>query len=138
MFEGTVRSNLDPFKQSTDAECWTALKRVQLDKKLAESTGLYTSVLHGGKNWSAGERQLLCMARALLRQNKVLVLDEASAFIDQESDARLQEMIRTEFRSTTVITIAHRLETIIDYDRVLVLDNGCVAEFDHPHSTSKE
>ena len=133
LFEGTVRSNLDPFKQSTDAECWTALKRVQLDKKLSESTGLYTSVLHGGKNWSAGERQLLCMARALLRQNKVLVLDEASAFIDQESDTRLQEMIRTEFRSTTVITIAHRLETIIDYDRVLVLDNGCVAEFDHPH-----
>ncbi|CAI2167170.1 11640_t:CDS:10 [Funneliformis geosporum] len=95
---------------------------------------LDTPVSEGGKNFSQGQRQLLCLARALLRRNKVILMDEATASIDFDMDEKIQNMIRTEFTDCTIICIAHRLRTVIDYDRILVLDQGNIMEFDSPHN----
>src|SRR5438270_10083061 len=95
--------------------------------------GLDAAVQEGGSNLSVGQRQLLCLARALLKNNKILVLDEATANVDQETDAQIQKTIKDKFSHCTVITVAHRLNTIIDMDRVLVLDAGQVVEFDEPY-----
>lgn len=89
-------------------------------------------VTDGGSNFSLGQRQLLCMARALIRKPKILLMDEATASIDEMTDHLIQDMIRSEFKETTVITIAHRLNTIIQYDRIMVLDQGKIVEFDTP------
>ena len=95
---------------------------------------LDAEVSEGGQNLSVGQRQLLCMARALLRGSKVLILDEATSNVDNTTDAVIQSTIRSAFQNCTVLTIAHRLHTIIDYDRVMVLDDGCIAEFDTPQN----
>jgi ATP-binding cassette subfamily C (CFTR/MRP) protein 1 len=97
-----------------------------LTKQLSEP------VSEGGENFSVGQRQLMCIARALLRSPRVVVLDEATASIDNETDSIIQRMIRTEFLRATVLTVAHRLHTIIDSDKILVLDSGCAVEFDTP------
>merc|ERR1712125_74311 len=97
-------------------------------------SGLDSQVAEGGENFSQGQRQLLCIGRALLRKPKILVMDEATASIDNETDAAIQEMIRKNFRDATVLTIAHRLNTIMDSDRVLVLDEGRIAELDTPEN----
>jgi len=135
MFSNTVRYNLDPFAKSTDEELWDVLKKVRLTDVIAElPKGLDDEVAEGGENFSQGQRQLLCIARSLLRKPKILVMDEATASIDNQTDAAIQEMIRENFADATVLTIAHRLNTIMDSDRVLVLDEGRIAELDTPEN----
>lgn len=97
-------------------------------------SGLDYPVSENGENLSVGQRQLICLARALLRKTKILILDEATAAIDLETDALIQQTIKKEFANCTILTIAHRLNTIIDSNRVLVLDKGKVVEFDSPQT----
>jgi len=133
LFQGSVAYNLDPFDEYTQQQKWEALASVQLDefvKHLPE--GMQNSVGEQGSSLSVGQRQLLCMARALLRGAKVLVLDEATAAVDHETDAMIQAAVRKACKSCTVITIAHRLNTIMDYDKVLVMGEGKKLEFDSP------
>ncbi|KAI8905687.1 P-loop containing nucleoside triphosphate hydrolase protein [Powellomyces hirtus] len=133
LFVGTIRSNLDPFGKCTDEEIWKALDSVQLGDKIRDMPAkLDSEVIENGKNFSLGLRQCVCIARAILSKSKILVLDEATAAIDSRTDAMLQETIKTSFADLTVLTIAHRLNTIIEADRVLVLDAGQILEFDEP------
>ncbi|KAJ3200562.1 hypothetical protein HDU67_002006, partial [Dinochytrium kinnereticum] len=170
LFNGTIRSNLDPFEEHDDGEILTSLERVRFFDTLqgqkqglvdgppslavgrseatlivveeeggdapvvgAEDFSLDATVAEGGSNFSQGQRQLLCMARALLKRSRIMVLDEATASVDNETDARIQEAIRgPDFSSTTVIAIAHRLRTVADYDKILVLDTGRVAQHGTP------
>ncbi|KAJ2785541.1 hypothetical protein H4R18_000486 [Coemansia javaensis] len=133
LFAGTVRENLDPFAQYSDQEIWRALELAHLaDFVRSKDERLEFAVAQGGENFSVGQRQLICLARALLKRAKVLVLDEATAAIDNATDAIIQQTIRSEFRNCTVLTIAHRLNTIIDSDMILVVDGGRLAEYDTP------
>ncbi|CAK9156108.1 unnamed protein product [Ilex paraguariensis] len=129
----TVRFNLDPFNEHNDADLWEALERAHLkDVIRRNSLGLDAEVSEAGENFSVGQRQLLSLARALLRRSKILVLDEATAAVDVRTDALIQKTIREEFRSCTMLIIAHRLNTIIDCDRILLLDAGRVLEYNTP------
>eukprot|EP00979_Chaetoceros_neogracilis_P008350 scaffold1862_cov268-Chaetoceros_neogracile.AAC.15 len=133
LFSGSLRECLDPWGQSTDEEILDALVTVKIadaDRRGVQALDDYVD--EGGRNFSVGERQLLCLARAVLSQPRVLVLDEATASVDSETDAFIQKMIRSRFKGTTLLTIAHRLNTIMDYDVVLVMDNGKVGEFGTP------
>ncbi|KAL9925477.1 multidrug-Resistance like Protein 1 isoform 3-T5 [Glossina fuscipes fuscipes] len=133
LFSGSLRINLDPFEVKKDEEIWKALELSHL--KVFVKTlpaGLNHEISEGGENLSVGQRQLVCLARALLRKTKVLILDEATAAVDLETDDLIQKTIRTEFKDCTVLTIAHRLNTIMDSDKVIVLDKGEVTEFDSP------
>ena len=133
IFSGTLRSNLDPFNSHTDEELWLALRHAHLKEYVTNlEEGLMHEIHEGGSNLSVGQRQLICLARALLRKTKILILDEATAAVDMETDALIQSTIRREFADCTILTIAHRLNTIIDSNRVMVLDNGLIAEFDSP------
>lgn len=135
MFSNTVRYNLDPFAAASDEELWEVLTKVQMAEAIAAlAKGLDEEVSEGGENFSQGQRQLLCIARSLLRKPKILVMDEATASIDNETDAIIQRMIRENFNDATVLTIAHRLGTIADCDRILVLDDGRIAELDTPEN----
>uniref|UniRef100_A0A7N6BS14 ATP-binding cassette, sub-family C (CFTR/MRP), member 3 n=1 Tax=Anabas testudineus TaxID=64144 RepID=A0A7N6BS14_ANATE len=133
LFSGTLRMNLDPFEKYSDEEVWKALEHSDLHKFVSNHPAkLELECSEGGENLSVGQRQLVCLARALLRKTKILILDEATAAIDLETDDLIQSTIRTQFENCTVFTIAHRLNTIMDYTRVLVLDKGQIAEFDTP------
>ncbi|KAI9339971.1 P-loop containing nucleoside triphosphate hydrolase protein [Obelidium mucronatum] len=133
LFTGTFRSNLDPFSEHSDAELWDAVTRSGLKSKVSESEkGLDASVDDGGENLSVGQRQLVCLARAMVKKPKILIMDEATANVDYDTDSLIQRSLREDFADATVLTIAHRLNTIIDYDRVLVLDAGVIAEYDSP------
>jgi ATP-binding cassette subfamily C (CFTR/MRP) protein 1 len=133
LFSNTVRYNLDPFSTKSQDELWQSLNKVKLGDLVASlPLGLDELMAEGGENFSQGQRQLLCIARSLLRNPKILVMDEATASIDNATDAIIQEMIRSNFSSATVLTIAHRLNTIIDSNRILVLSKGEIAEFDTP------
>ena len=153
LFSGTVRSNLDPFKQHTDAELRDSLERVHLisgtggsatpvasSSTDTSSSNVNTNVFNdltspiseGGLNLSQGQRQLLCLARAIVARPKVMVLDEATSAVDMSTDALIQRSIREEFTDSTLVVIAHRLSTIADFDRILVLGDGRVAEYGTP------
>lgn len=117
-----IRFNLDPQEQKSDHELWSVLERVHLDGKIrALEGGLAGAVAEGGDSFSIGQRQLICMARAMLRGSQVLLMDEATSSVDIDTDRRIQELVREEFKSRTILTIAHRLNTIIDYDKICVV-----------------
>jgi ABC-type multidrug transport system fused ATPase/permease subunit len=157
LFSGTIRTNLDPFDERSDLELTDALERVHLvgsnqntngtatptNSSLASAprslgrnfnpfTSLKSSISEGGQNLSQGQRQLLCLARAIVARPKIMVLDEATSAVDKITDALIQRSIREEFEESTLIVIAHRLSTIADFDRILVLDEGRVVEYDTP------
>uniref|UniRef100_A0A8C3ETQ4 ABC-type glutathione-S-conjugate transporter n=1 Tax=Corvus moneduloides TaxID=1196302 RepID=A0A8C3ETQ4_CORMO len=133
LFSGSLRMNLDPLNQYTDADIWTALELTQLKNFVADlPEQLEYKCTDQGENLSTGQKQLVCLARALLRKATILVLDEATAAVDVETDVQIQSMLRTEFRDSTVLTITHRVNTLLDCDRILVLENGRIAEFDTP------
>ncbi|XP_010251554.1 PREDICTED: ABC transporter C family member 10-like [Nelumbo nucifera] len=133
LFNGTVRYNLDPLSQHTDQEIWEVLRKCQLREAVLEKEGgLDSLVVEDGSNWSMGQRQLFCLGRALLRRSRILVLDEATASIDNATDTILQKTIRTEFANCTVITVAHRIPTVMNSTMVLAISDGKIVEFDEP------
>ncbi|TDL20293.1 multidrug resistance-associated ABC transporter [Rickenella mellea] len=140
LFLGTLRENLDPQNARTDAEMISALRRAWLlprdgappDPVADAKFSLDTAVSDEGSNFSAGEKQLLALCRAILKGSRIIVLDEATSSVDFETDSKLQQTIQTEFSDCTLLCIAHRLNTIVYYDRVMVMDSGEVAEFDTP------
>ena len=136
LFNDTLRRNLDPCEQHTDDDIWAVLEKVQLRSTFG-SRGSLDEVLQlviteGGHNLSVGEKQLICLARALLQNAKIILLDKATANIDYLTDRMIQNVIRKEMAECTVLTIAHRLDTVLEYDRIMVLDNGEIVEFDQP------
>lgn len=132
LFSGTVRTNLDPFSAVTDEAIWEVLDIVQLQAAIKEKGGLNAQVMEYGENFSQGEKQVMCLARALLRKPKVLVLDEATASVDWDTDRLIQETVRSRFADSTVLVIAHRLGTIIETHKVMVLEQGTLKEFAPP------
>uniref|UniRef100_A0A8C8ECB9 Canalicular multispecific organic anion transporter 1 n=1 Tax=Otus sunia TaxID=257818 RepID=A0A8C8ECB9_9STRI len=139
LFTGTLRMNLDPFDQYTDEEVWKALELAHLKTYVQDlPEGLLHLVSEGGENLSVGQRQLVCLARAVLRKAKILILDEATAAVDLETDNLIQTTIRSEFADCTVLTIAHRLHTIMDSNRVMVLQAGRIVEYDSPEELLKK
>ncbi|KAF9361016.1 Multidrug resistance-associated protein 1 [Mortierella sp. AD094] len=138
LFAGSVRDNLDPFHDLKDVDLWEALDRAHLKDYISSLPGgLSFEVSQNGENFSVGQRSLVCLARALLRKSKVLVLDEATAAVDVETDELIQKTIRTEFRDRTILTIAHRIKTVMDSSKILVLEKGRVKEFDTPSELIK-
>nr|QGP74111.1 ABCC transporter [Sedum alfredii] len=133
LFEGTVRSNIDPIGQYSEEEIWKSLERCQLkDVVAAKPEKLDALVVDNGDNWSVGQRQLLCLGRVMLKRSRLLFMDEATASVDSQTDAVIQKIIREDFASCTIISIAHRIPTVMDCDRVLVVDAGIAKEFDSP------
>lgn len=141
LFKGTIRSNLDPFNEHTDLELWSALRQsdlidaeASLDDKQHGRIHLDGVVEEEGLNFSLGQRQLMALARALVRGSQIIVCDEATSSVDMETDQKIQRTIATGFKGKTLLCIAHRLKTIINYDRICVMDQGQIAELDAPLS----
>ena len=133
LFTGTLRYNVDPFEEFTSEEIWDALTKSHLYNMVQSLPDqLITSVAEDGHNFSAGERQLLCLTRAILRKNRIILIDEATANVDMRTDALVQQAIRSHLSDCSVLTIAHRIETIIDSDRIVVLERGKIIETDAP------
>eukprot|EP00117_Sycon_ciliatum_P000163 scpid4992/ scgid1440/ Multidrug resistance-associated protein 4; ATP-binding cassette sub-family C member 4; MRP/cMOAT-related ABC transporter; Multi-specific organic anion transporter B len=133
LYSGTLRYNLDPFSRYHDVYLWNALEMVELKQYVSQlNKGLEAELTEHGSNLSVGQRQLICLARALLNRNRILMIDEATANVDRQTDSIIQQTLRTHFKDCTVITIAHRLHTIIDSDRIMVIDSGRIKEFDRP------
>ncbi|XVF53016.1 hypothetical protein PTKIN_Ptkin05aG0065000 [Pterospermum kingtungense] len=133
LFGGSVRYNLDPLQQHTDKEIWQVLEKCQLREAVhGKEGGLNSFVVQDGSNWSVGQRQLFCLGRALLKRSRILVLDEATASIDNATDSIIQKTIRTEFEDCTVITVAHRIPTVMDCNMVLGISDGKLEEYDEP------
>ncbi|CAJ1877914.1 unnamed protein product [Sphenostylis stenocarpa] len=139
LFEGTVRSNIDPIGEYTDEEIWKGLERCQLkDVVAAKPEKLDSLVVDNGENWSVGQRQLLCLGRVILKKSRLLFMDEATASVDSQTDGVIQKIIREEFALCTIISIAHRIPTVMDCDRVLVVDAGRAKEYDKPSNLLKK
>ena len=135
LFSGTLRENLDPLGHFDDSQLWLALEEVQMKSVVQKlSQEMSYNLTESGTNFSAGERQLLCLARALLQGKKIIVMDEATANVDLATDCSIQKVIRDKCNDCTVITIAHRLNTVIDYDKIMVLHGGQIVEFDSPNT----
>ncbi|CAF4700322.1 unnamed protein product [Rotaria sp. Silwood1] len=133
LFNGTLRYNLDPFNSYSDEQCWMALEDVQLKQFVSNhSAGLLMSISESGKTLSVGQCQLICIARAILKKSKIVLIDEATANVDQKTDDLIQTVLKDKFQDRTVLTIAHRLNTVAKYDRILVLDTGMIVNFDTP------
>ena len=134
MLQGTIRENLDPFEEFSDAHVEDVLKQVALYEHIIRNCrdGLATQVTENNNIFSIGQKQLLCLGRALIRKTKILVLDEATANVDLETDNFIQNKLKSSFKDCTVLIIAHRLATVIDADRIMVMDSGRSKEFDHP------
>ncbi|KAL4426298.1 hypothetical protein ABPG74_006555 [Tetrahymena malaccensis] len=133
MFSGTIRKNLDPLDAYSDLNVIQALQQVQLYDIISQlKNGLNTDIGDASVSFSVGQKQLFCLARAILKNSKIIIMDEATANMDMVTDSLIQNIISQKFKESTVITIAHRLNTIADYDYVVVMDKGTVAEYDHP------
>jgi len=133
MFSGSLRQNLDPFEQYDTSAIWEVLQLTSMDGYVTTLPNrLEHNVNEGGENLSVGQRQLICLARALLRKPKVLILDEAAASVDMDTDQLIQKTIREQFHDCTVLTIAHRLHSVLESDRLMVFESGRVVEFDSP------
>ncbi|KAG5872834.1 hypothetical protein JTB14_020338 [Gonioctena quinquepunctata] len=130
LFSGTIRSNIDPTDRYSDDIIWKAIEKVNIKRLISN---LQDKISENGSNYSSGQRQLICLARALVSQSKIIVLDEATANMDPETCGSLQSTIAQNFAQCTVLTIAHRLNTVVDSDRVMVVDQGQIVEFDDPH-----
>ncbi|KAK4886869.1 hypothetical protein RN001_003140 [Aquatica leii] len=133
LFTGTIRENLDPLKEFSDSDLWTALNKVDLTPTVRRLGGLDYQITSSGSNLSVGQRQLFCLARAVLHNTRILCVDEATANVDHTTDRLIQRTLQTSFRKSTVIIIAHRIQTVLDCDRVLVMGDGQVLEFDSPN-----
>ncbi|CAN6448506.1 unnamed protein product [Victoria cruziana] len=134
MFQGTVRTNLDPLEEYADEQIWEALERCQLGDVVRQKDGkLDATVTENGENWSVGQRQLVCLGRVLLKKSRILVLDEATASVDSATDGLIQQTLRRHFSDCSIITIAHRIASVLDSDMVLVMENGLVAEYESPN-----
>lgn len=133
LFSGPLRFNLDPERRHSDEKLWMALEHISLKEYFkAQAAGLDFEITEYGNNLSAGQKQLICLGRALLRESRILLLDEATSSVDYETDQLVQRLIRKEFAECTIFTIAHRLNTIIDSDCVLVMNDGLLSEFGSP------
>ena len=135
LFSGTLRYNLDPFDHYSDEACWKVLEDVQLKHFVNDhSDGLLMSIAESGNNLSAGQCQLICIARAILKRSKILLIDEATANTDKKTDDLIQSVISEQFRDRTIMIIAHRLNTVEKCDRILVLENGTMVNYDSPRN----
>lgn len=133
LFSGSIRHNLDPFGEYTDDDVWNALEEVELKQVISRTNdGLAMTIMNAGANFSLGQRQLICLARAVLRENKIVILDEATANVDGETDKIVQCMLSKKFANSTVLTITHRMHTVMTYDKILVMDAGRIVEYDSP------
>ena len=133
IFSGSIRFNVDPLDMCTDKQIWNAFRAAGFDEFVSTlPEELEFIVTESGSNLSMGQKQLICLVRALLRKTKIVILDEATAYLDVDTDDLVQKTIHKECKDSTVITIAHRLNTVLSSDRIVVLDNGRVVEFDSP------
>ena len=133
LMEGTLRYNIDPLQLSTDENILEVMKIIGFDYIInRHPEGLLQEISEGGSNLSVGEKQLICITRAILRKSKIVIMDEATASIDYKSEEIIQRAINEILNESTVITIAHRIKTILNYDKILALDNGEIVDFDTP------
>ena len=135
--EGSLRYNIDPFDSKNDEEIISILKKIGFEYTETDDQILNRKIEQGGSNLSVGEKQLVCIARAIIRKTRIVVMDEATANIDMKTEEKIQKALQYVLNNSTVITVAHRIKTIIDYDRILVLDNGNVIEYDTPQNLLK-